>query len=137
MTGIDLIIIIWLLFFVSSCSDKENRPDCSTIIRNGKFEYRGGFSNKQFTIERDDSIQIEKDTDTGFGMKFKIEWDDECDYELTLISFIIAGKDSLIKQSEFAPVKTEVLKVTKNYYVCRSAMQGENAIRRDTMLIVK
>ena len=124
------------MFFVSSCSDKEYRPDCSTI-RNGKFEYRGGFSNKHFTFERDDSIQIEKDTDTGFGMKFKIEWKDECDYELTLISFIIAGKDSLIKKSEFAPVKTEVLKVTKNYYVCRSAMQGENTIRRDTMLIIK
>ena len=69
MTKIDLIIIIWLLFFVSSCSDKEYRPDCSTI-RNGKFEYRGGFTNKHFTIERDDSIQIEKDADTGFGMKF-------------------------------------------------------------------
>ena len=92
---------------------------------------------KHFTIERYDSIQIEKDPDSGFGMKFKIEWDDECDYELRLISFIIAGKDSLINQSEFPPVKAQVLKVTKNYYVCRSSVQGKNTIRRDTMLIIK
>ena len=136
MTRIYLIKIICFLLFVSSCSYKENRPDCSTI-RKGKFEYRGGFSMKHFTIERYDSIQIEKDPDSGFGMKFKIEWDDECDYELRLISFIIAGKDSLINQSEFPPVKAQVLKVTKNYYVCRSSVQGKNTIRRDTMLIIK
>ena len=136
MTRIDSIIIICLLLFISSCSDKENSPDCSNI-RKGKFEYRGGFSKKHFTIERDDSIQVEKDADTGVGMKFKIEWDAGCQYKLTLISFIIAGKDSLIKQSEFPPVNTEVLKVTKNYYVCRSTMQGQNVIRRDTMLFIK
>jgi hypothetical protein len=136
MSRIGFIKIICFLLFVSSCADKENRPDCS-IIRNGKFEYRGGFSTKHFTIQRDDSIQIEKDPDTGLGMKFKIEWDDECHYELKLISFIIGGKDSLIKQSEFPTVKTEVVKVTKNYYVCRSSLQGKNSIRRDTMLIIK
>ena len=136
MTGINLIKGICFLLFFSSCSDKENRPDCSTI-KKGKFEYRGGFSNKHFSIERNDSIQIEMDPDTGIGMKFRIKWDDDCDYVLALISFVKNGKDSLVNQSEFPLVKTEVVKVTKNYYVCRSAMQGENAIRRDTMLIIK
>lgn len=131
-----LLTTILFLLFVSSCSDKEDNPDCS-VIRNGKFEYRGGFSNKNIIIERDDSIQTEKDADTGLSMKFKVEWHDKCDYQLTLISFNINGKDSLVNPSQFPPIKTEIEKVTKNFYICSSVMEGKNASRRDTMLIIK
>ena len=136
MIGIKALTVILFLLFVSSCTEKKDKLDCS-IVTKGKFEYRGGYTNKQFSIERDDSIQIEKDEDTGLGMKFKIEWNGPCDYTLTPLSFIINGRDSSIGRAESRRMKTGILKVTKNYYVCRSTIDGENIFRSDTMLIIK
>ena len=130
------ISIILLFLFVSSCSGKQDNLDCSHI-KAGKFEYHGGFSNKNFSIERDDSIQIEKDENTGFAMKFKIEWVAACEYKLTTMAFNINGKDSVIDRSQFPPLKTEILKVTGNYYICKSIMEGGDIVHRDTMLILK
>lgn len=136
MVRIYTISIILCSLLVSSCSGKQDKLDCSNL-KTGRFEYRGGFSNKNFSIERNDSIQIEKDEDTGVGMKFKIDWNGACDYKLTAISFIFNGKDSAIEKSEFSPIKTKILKVTRNYYVCTSINEGKNIVHRDTMLILK
>jgi len=136
MMRVCIISAILFSIFVSACSNKQDKLDCSNI-KTGKFEYHGGFSNKHFSIERNDSIQIEKDEDTGFGMKFKIEWLEACQYNLTAMAIVINGKDSAIDRSKFPRLKTEILKVTKNYYVCRSIMKGKDIVHMDTMLILK
>jgi len=136
MTRIEAISIILFPLFVSSCSDKEDKLDCINI-KKGKFEYRGGLTKKHYSVERTDSIQIERDEDTGLGMKFKIEWKGECDYIHTPLSFIINGKDSIIERSGPPLIKARILKVTRNYYICRPSIEGENIVHRDTMLIIK
>lgn len=129
--------IIVSALFLSSCSEPESNKslDCSSI-KNGKFEYRNEFSNTPVIIERNDSIQVETNESTGLTMKLKVGWLDNCKYQLTLVSFVADGKDSLVDPSSFPPIKTEVVKVTKNYYVCQSKMEGRNN-RIDTMLILK
>jgi hypothetical protein len=136
MVRIYFISVILCSLFIPSCSEKKDKLDCSTV-KKGKFEYKGGFWNKHFSIERDDSIQIERDEDTGFGMRFKIEWKEGCEYELTPLSFIINGKDSAIENLDSRRMNTQILKVTGNYYICRSVITGEKAAHLDTMLIIR
>ena len=133
----NLVRIIASILFLSSCSEPETNKnlDCSSI-KNGKFEYRSQFSATPVIIERSDSIQIETNEGTGLKMKFKVEWLDNCKYQLTLVSFLAGLKDTVVDPSSIPILKTEVLKVTKNYYVCQSKIEGKyNHV--DTMLILK
>jgi hypothetical protein len=136
MKRIKAISIILFSAFVFSCSNKQDKLDCGNL-KTGKFEYRGGFTKKVFVIDRNDSIQTERDEDNGEGMKLRIEWLGPCEYKLTTLAFITNGKDSAVDQSDFPQIKTKILKVTRNYYVCRSTVKGEDIDHRDTMLILK
>lgn len=128
--------IILSSLYVSSCTDKKEKLDCSNL-RKGKFEYRGGLTKTIFSIERDDSIQIERNEGTQDGMKLRIDWMGTCEYKLSALAFIINGKDSAIDKSKFPLIKTRITKITSNYYVCESKVEGRYLAVIDTMLIVK
>ena len=129
--------IIAFTLFLSSCAESEpgKNLDCSAI-KNGRFEYRSEYSTTPVTIERSDSIQIEHNESTGITMKLKVEWLNSCKYQLTLVSFVADGKDTLVDPSSFSSIQTEVVKVTNNYYVCQSKMEGKYS-HTDTILILK
>jgi len=124
-----------LIVLQSSCDVKERKLDCSAI-KTGRFEFHGGYSDRLYTIERNDSIQIEKDLRTHLGVKLAIKWTGPCEYELSLISFTVNGKDSIADHPDFNSMKTRITKISKNYYVCESVdNKGGGSV--DTMLIVK
>ena len=132
----NVISISGFLFMLFSCSDQQpiQKPDCS-LVRRGQFELKDNLSGHLFHIERNDSVQREINQKTGFGVILKIDWKDSCEYELIDLGFIINGKDSLAQDLDPVPMRVRITKITPNYLVCRSVMEGRTTI--DTMLIIK
>jgi hypothetical protein len=128
-------LIIIILASVASCTEKRKAPDCSTV-KTGKFEYRG-VGKEVIKIDRNDSMQFEKDENTGLFMKFKVEWKTPCTYKLKAATFLLNGRDSVIDPSELPDMETEILQVTKNYYICQTIENGQRILYKDTMLIIK
>jgi hypothetical protein len=126
--------IIILSFFACKAKEKKLTQGCDHL-REGTFEYRNYLTNGRISIERNDSMQTEKDFGSGIDMLFKVTWITPCEYHLKFIS--MTGGNSQGYDPRDAPlVRSEIIKVTPNYYITRTR-SGSNPVHVDTLLIIK
>ena len=87
--------LLFILLFTTSCNEKnKGNIDCSGL-KTGKFEYRGEYSKERIRIERQDSTQVEYEPNGRDGLKMKIKWISDCQYDLIYLSHIIDGRDTV------------------------------------------
>ncbi len=77
-----LTTFIFLWGFILTSSSQSN--DCSSF-RTGKFKLVDDKNNKEYLIIRNDTIQTETDLKTLEVSTFKIVWESNCKYVLTII----------------------------------------------------
>ena len=130
MTIFSIFIALTIIF--SSCSSSRRNVECQDF-KTGRFALRSKLDNSISIIERNDSIQTERNTKTGDLVRAKISWTDECVYELT---YFDESTDSIEKDLKGRPLKTEILFKTNNYYVFRSSMEGINLTVVDTLKVL-
>lgn len=82
-----LLIFISVLSF--SCSAQEKK--CSDF-RTGTFEYTDP-SMAAYTILRTDSLQVEKNRETGIEIHTSVNWKSDCEYELTYLKILNVDQD--------------------------------------------
>ena len=129
--------LLFILLFTASCNEKnKGSMDCSGL-KTGKFEYRGEYSKERIRIERQDSTQVEYEPNGRDGLKMKIKWISDCQYDLIYLSHVIDGRDTVKNEIAFPVIHTSITAVTPNYYICKSSMQGTSFRRTDTMLILQ
>jgi hypothetical protein len=129
------LIIPLLLFCLFSCWDqKKETVDCSAI-KTGKFEYRSDLNKDRISVERNDSIQVEKNRSMEF--RLRVKWIDSCTYELSPISFKMEGKKQPLEGASALVIVSEIIKVTPNYYIAESRTKGKNDPSIDTILVSK
>ena len=129
--------LLCILFLTTSCNNKKTGgKDCSRL-KKGTFEYRGAYSKQRIRIERHDSTQVEYDPNGRDGLKMKVNWINDCQYDLIFLSNIIDGRDTIRDDAFFPVIHTTITSVTPNYYICKSTMEGTSFRRTDTMLIVQ
>ena len=130
--------IVATLFLGFSCSEQtSDRKGCENV-RNGRFMFHYRIEQKDLfqMIERRDSLQLETDKETGYYTKLSIKWTDDCTYEALMVETTFPFPDSIQQIRRTIPFKTQILKVTKDYYTFES-QRGNFPIISDTMWIEK
>jgi hypothetical protein len=119
------------IFVVDSCTS-QNTLNCSKF-KNGTFKYSSAQTGNIYTIERNDSLQIERNLKTGSVTTLKIKWTGQCEYELTLLNRQSSPLDTLTKFQQKIVLKTKILKIGKNYCIFSSQAAGVEGIMIDTL----
>jgi hypothetical protein len=128
-----------LLIALLSCTPKNKTQVENEILnchklRNGEFEYRGLDRKTMISIKRKDSVQEEKEEkENGVDEKFKIKWTGDCQYTLEPVG----QKGNELQQIPHQLITTHVIKVTKGYYACSTAIEGIDSEHIDTIIIIR
>lgn len=126
-----------LISFTVCCKSNKQAISCERL-KTGKFGFWGNGSNREYFIQRNDSVQIERDDLSGTVIEFNIKWLSPCEYELVFKRFVKKGNDSLLfKDHKYPIVRTVIHKITPDYYVFTSRVEGLSDELTDTMGISK
>jgi len=121
------------VLFIFSCK-KDISKDCKQI-KNGHFIWK---HNKiVVSVNRKDSIQIERQIGTNYYNKLSVHWIDDCHYELKILSTNFQVPDSIKKIRNNDILTTEILDVTNDYYIYECTSKISNVSIIDTMWIKK
>lgn len=130
-TGIRFLLLVTVLF-IFSCK-KDISKDCKQI-KNGHFIWK---HNKiVVSVNRKDSIQIERQIGTNYYNKLSVHWIDDCHYELKILSSNFQVPDSIKKIQNNDILTTEILEVTNDYYIYECTYSSNVSVI-DTMWIKK
>lgn len=114
MNKIYFSIIVVLLNFTTYSQNKE----CSNF-KIGVFKYTNPSFSK-YKVTRNENIQIERDTITGFEVKGTVKWISDCEYELVYSEVSDAKHQSIIGQK----VKATITIIEGNKIMCKSEGMG-------------
>jgi len=131
--------ITFFLFFsmITACQNTDTVSDCRQF-HTGKFIFKSGNPVKPlFSIVRDDSIQVETNLADNSVTKLAITWTDTCAYELRLLETTLTIADSMKNVGKTAPLRSEILSWTKQYYIFRTTSTASNKVLTDTMWVGK
>lgn len=87
--------------------------DCSNFHQ-GRFAFHDSKSSREFIFVRNDSTQTETEQPSGLSSEWKIAWENDCTYTLTLLKSDYGN----IQNTGTPPSYTfEIIAVTDSYYV--------------------
>lgn len=114
MNKICFSIIVVLLNFTTYSQNKE----CSNF-KIGIFKYTNPSFSK-YKVTRDENIQIETDSLTGFEVKGIVKWISDCEYELVYSEVSNSKYQSIIGKK----IKTFITSIEGNKIMCKSEGMG-------------
>lgn len=117
------------LFFLTSLIACESAPGAASL-RNGNFFYYAGRPSRKITIVRNDSIQKERDVNSGKVLTMRMKWLTDSLYSLTWEMATPLPGDT----SPAAPpitVTEKIHYITKEYYL----VSEEKSEKKDTIWI--
>jgi len=123
---------IILFYFALACTSNERHANCSEY-KIGKFKYYSKVNGNFYIIERNDSIQVERNLTTGSITTLKINWTNDCEYELRYISRQSSPNDSIINIATKTVLKTKIVEVGKDFCIFSSQAPGMDKILTDTL----
>jgi hypothetical protein len=124
-TILTILIILGASISMTSCSQTKN---CKTY-RTGKFILIDTQKSLEYTIERNDSIQTETNLKTGQISKYKIDWESECKFSLT----IIEGRQELLDFYKNKKLYIEIVEIYTDGYKFSAKLDGFDQIKCQTV----
>ena len=120
---------------VVSCSSPTN---CSKV-KTGSFFYLAKSDKRKIVVTRTDSVQIERDSQTGEVIESKIQWLSNCQYQMFMNVLSQSNSDSTTPQRLQVPINIEIVSVNKDFYVCEgsSSFKNKNFHVLDTLYFMK
>jgi hypothetical protein len=115
-------IVLWLaLFFTYEASLFDNTPqlDCKNY-KVGKFTLVDTIFNGKYLIERNDSIQIERNLISGSTSKYRVTWINDCQYNLT----IFEGTERIINFYKGRALTIRIVETYKDGYKFEGHLEG-------------
>jgi hypothetical protein len=115
-----------------------NRNKCDQY-RNGTFYYHFKIKEKisHYIMTRNDSMQIETNSESGNIAKYKIRWMDNCSYELKFIEGTEILPEKLLNLKKTMLIQTSILSGTKEYYLFKSKTNLNDLVLTDTIWLKK
>ncbi|SRR5579862_6755169 len=113
-----------IVLFLWGC--KQPPTDCSKF-KNGSFIYESSIRHSITHVNRDDTIQFERNLVTGAVAKCRVSWVSSCEYELQLISasgYSTKGQLFLTRNINHVTI-TEI---GDDYYKAHSVIKGEDRV---------
>jgi hypothetical protein len=123
---------------ILACGFSKKDQDCNQF-KSGEFLYhfRGQQGDFFYSINRNDSIQTEINQQTGDVTKLAIHWMDRCKYELRLIESTVSYPDSIQVLRKTIPVRNEIIRWTKDYYIFKAERDKSAFVLTDTLWLKK
>ena len=128
-----LLITLPFITMLMGCRPSNN---CSNI-KYGKYYYFEKTTKHKIEVERDDTIQFERDLVTGSVMRSKIVWINKCQYQLFIN--VSPKSDLTFQKKEEIPINIEIINVKDNFYSCKgtSYVDGKRFETLDTFYFNK
>ncbi len=123
-------------FIMLSCSSKHTQTNCKNF-KQGHFKLFSEIDNSVSLIDRNDSMQTETNPATGHFVKAAIKWTNDCEYELFYFQQSNNSADTISPFLQTRPLKTKIIKATKDYYVFTATMADTGVILTDTLFIIR
>ena len=109
-----LTLILWTALLPV---DNDNEIDCKTF-RTGKFRLVD--KDQEYIIERNDTLQVEKDLKKNTISKFKVTWVTDCEYELD----ILEGREEAMNFFKGKTLSIQILETSDNGYKYEAKLRG-------------
>jgi hypothetical protein len=130
------ILSLFTIFMLNVFISEAQKADCA-LFRRGTFTIKSPIDESYTIIVRTDSTQTETNTLSNQQMIARITWTSNCSYELLYLSGITNKGDSIPASMQAKPLRTKILKTTKDYCVFESSMDGIEMKYSDTMRILR
>lgn len=114
------ILIITSLALLTFSFKFENKLTCKNF-KTGKFKLTDSITG-DFIIERNDSIQIEKSVKYGDTLIYRINWVNDCEYELVMQK----GREELMNIFKGKILIVRIIETYKETYKFESYLKGTN-----------
>lgn len=112
-----IVLLTILLGTALSSVDIGTEIDCKGF-KTGEFRLID--TDQEYLIERNDTIQIEKDLKKKTISKFKVTWVTECEYELN----ILEGREEVLAFFKDKTLSIRILQTFKNGYKYGAKLKG-------------
>jgi hypothetical protein len=119
-TIITIPILLWFCI-LTSCSQNKNCKDFKT----GKFKLIENKSNTEYLIDRSDAIQTETNLKTLQLAKFKITWESDCKYTLT----IIEARQEVMDFYKNKSLNMEIIEIYDDGYKFSAKLDGFDLVK--------
>jgi hypothetical protein len=138
-------IVFLFMLTIFSCDLSTNKKDCQQF-RNGSFLYHPMLTNKEeffhpvsldkdfyYTISHNDSTEVKMNQKTGTYTKYRIQWKNNCKYDLILVE----STDSFELLRKNQVINNEIISWTDNYLVFKASSLLDSYLTLDTLWIKK
>ncbi|WP_291721303.1 hypothetical protein [Bernardetia sp.] len=113
-----ILLVLSTTLFSVSC---PKQTTCQSF-KVGKFKLSDKKYNKEYLIIRNDSLQIETDLETGKVSKYKVDWESDCKYVLT----VLEGDKKVMDFYKDRKLSVEIVELYKNGYKFLAEVEGIN-----------
>ena len=111
----------------------KSPTDCSKF-KNGTFTYQSANTDRMIVVERNDTIQFERNLVSGSVAKCRVKWVSPCEYDLVLIS----ASGFTPKGQLFLTANTNHVTITEvgdDYYKAHSVIKGDGKTEEHDYLV--
>jgi hypothetical protein len=120
-----------------SCSNTPISVNCKQY-KTGRFRFSlNDVKKTSFIIERNNNTQTEKYEDSGIVCNYKINWKDECTYQLVYLN----GNENQTREEQDIQRKlvidATIISGTEDYYIFEASNNLDEDVLKDTMWVVK
>lgn len=124
-------INLFIVLTAISCNSRQN-VHCEQF-KTGRFVIQSELDNSITIIERNDSLQVERNQITGAISKARIKWISDCEYEL----YFLSSSDSFPEYFKTHLLKNVITQTHRDYCIVNSTIEGVNVILKDTLRILR
>jgi hypothetical protein len=114
-----MLSFLFIFPFIANFGEASLKSDCNDF-KTGKFALTDKASNRNYEIERNDSLQIETDLNTGRVSKFDVTWISDCEYELR----IREGGVDIMNFYKNKVLTIRIIETYKNSYKFEGQVEG-------------
>ncbi len=126
------ILFFFVLSFCSFSISCIQSPNCSTF-RTGKFKLVDKTNNLDYLIERNDTMQKETNLISGKVSIYKINWETDCKYSLT----ITEGEPQLMELYKNKKLHIEMIEFYEDGYKFSAKLDGFDIVKYQIIKKIK
>jgi hypothetical protein len=122
----------------ASCAGTPTPVDCKQY-KTGKFRFSAVIDDKavHYLIERNNDTQTESYLDSGVVAYYKINWKDDCTYQLVYLNETASLPEQELKMKRKMVIQATIISGTKDYYVFEASNNLFDKVLKDTMWVIK
>ncbi|HYG16255.1 MAG TPA: hypothetical protein VEC12_10925 [Bacteroidia bacterium] len=118
-------VFLYLLMMLTPADEQETKLKCADF-KTGKFKQLDENKNEiPYSMERNDSLQVEYDEKTKATTTLQVVWTGECTYYLKYLE----GQDNRNEEADGQNLMVEIIETKKNMYKYAAWFENSESIK--------